>query len=185
MRKIPLIMAACLILSLPAAPEKANSFIALWADSTQTECSVYPAMYVAFDVWIIVDPLEEGFVCAEFMLSTPSPSILRMTVTINPDFSLVHGDDPSTGVRACAAECRTEATWMYKITFLRIGQIVYDYLFLEPNPSSGLLATNSCAEGHPSVPSSWGFWFGINTYGWCEADTEESTWGAIKNIFAN
>jgi len=185
MRKMPLIMAACLILSLPVAPEKANSFIALWADSTQTECSVYPAVGVPFDVWIIVDPLEEGFVCAEFMLTKPSPSILKIAVSINPFFTLVQGDDPSTGVFVCAAECRTEAEWIYKITFLWIGQIAYDYLFLESNPSSGLLGTNSCAEGHPSVPSSGGLWFGINTYGWCKADTEESTWGAIKNIFAN
>lgn len=186
MRKIPLIVAACFILSLPAAPAKAYSSIALWADSTQTECSVYPAMYVAFDVWIIVDPLdEEGFVCAEFMLSTPSPLILTIARSINPDFTLVQGDDPSTGVFVCAAECRTEATWIYKITFLPIGQIVYDYLILEPNPYSGLLGTNSCAEGHPSVPCSWGFWFGINTYGWCEADTEDSSWGAIRNIFAH
>lgn len=101
---------------LAQAPEIGR--IALYADSLRTTSEVHQsAPYIPFDVYIFLQPSENGMYCAEFALDSSTESMVIASQVWHENISVSLGD-LATGLSTCFLDCQTDWICLVKLSMI-------------------------------------------------------------------
>ncbi len=179
MKKALLIAAAILLFagSINAAP--AQGYIAIFNDANHSVCSVSPLLqYVPFDVWIWCLPGVNGMIAAEFRVIFPA-TVITTATTPNPLITVALGDLVG-GISVAYGACNQDWTYTHHLTCMALAAVP-GFIEIGANPSAGAYQFATCELGYPIEPIQ--YLNGLALGQLCVVGTQESTWGAIKNLF--
>ena len=184
MKKALLLGAALLLIASVSFAQQLPplGYIGLFADDMH-ESWCTSIIGAAFNMWIWALPGENGMKCAEFAIQYPTAGIFAGTVTVNPGKSATLGDLPG-GFSICYTECNWDWQWIaYQSIFVMVGDpLVFEII---PSPIVYPLPVYqfaNCNEGYPKEPCIK--FTNLYVNGECgPIATEESSWGAIKDLF--
>ena len=185
MRKLLLtVVAVALLTTTAAAYEK--GYVGLFADETRSswcfEAAVYP---FAFDVWVYCLPSENGVRAAEFSLGELPPDYFLTGTAPGPAISVTMGD-VLYGISYSTYLCQTD--WflldIYSMVATASGQAS---IWIDGHGDTGLISLANCLAGHPIedayVYTSIFVNHPLDSPECTGVGTEESSWGAIKNMY--
>jgi hypothetical protein len=177
MKKILLTIAAIALFAVPASAQ----MYSLWSDASMTACEFYTAApYVAYNVYLMLDPGPDGAFAAEYMLTIPAGQLVQVP-TPSPLISVAMGNATGLpGISLGFLSCQTEPFVVYSFLMLALS-VDSGFYMVEPNASTGKLIIANCVEPYrPEVAATAYNYFGFNDA--CVVGTEESSWGAIKSM---
>ena len=131
-------------------------------------------VYDNVDVWFYS---SNDVIAAQFSIVFPS-NVVYADVTYNSALSVIEGDIES-GLRVAFSECQADIGWIASIQVM-VLDITQSMINLVAHPDNEFVIIATCAETNPIV-SYRGAYFTIN---YCiESAVENSSWGAIKQVF--
>ncbi len=177
MKKVILTIAAIALFAVPASA----NVLSLWADDAMTSCEVTTAAgYQPFNVFVFLEPGVEGAFAVEYKLEilpghfstvqTPNPVVSGATIGV------WFG---SPGISAPFTSCQADLFWVVNLTMMA-PDVAPGHYMLTANESSGAMQVAICADPRPLIEATAYNHFGFNDG--CVVGTEESSWGAIKNL---
>jgi hypothetical protein len=175
-----LALATLFVASSLFAEAPGQAYIGVYGDEGHSVCSVNPALYTPFDVWIWILPGYLGVQAAEFQVNFPATIVTTQTIT-NPEISVGLGT-LTGGISVAFFTCHYDWVYTHHLTCLAIGatpgaiQLAGDSSVHPP-----LFVIATCEEGFP-----YGTLVYLNAlavFQPCVIGTQSSSWGAIKNLF--
>jgi hypothetical protein len=177
MKKVLLIIAAIALFAVPASAQ----VLSLWNDAGQTSCQVTTfGPYTPFNVYVFLEPGLEGAFAVEYKLAI-LPGHFSTGQAINPIVSAatIGVWFGSPGISAPFTACQTELFWVVNLTMMAPNTEPGHYM-LQLNESSNFMGVAICPGTRPLLDATAYNHFGFNDG--CVVGTEESSWGAIKNL---
>jgi hypothetical protein len=178
MKKALLIALALFVVSVPASAQQ----LSLWSDEAMTSCSVTTAgPYTPFPIYVFLEPGPEGAFAVEYKLTTPAGHFSPAGNVINPVVSgatigVWYG---APGISAPFTSCQVSLFWVIMLNMMAPNTTPGHYAFAL-NDDSNFMGVAICPDPRPLADA-----IAINEFGFnadCVVGTEESSWGAIKNM---
>lgn len=180
MKKTLLIVAAILVLAASVNAAPATAYMGIFNDAGHSVNFVAPAAFTPFDVWIWILPGVLGVQAAEFGVVFPA-TIVTTNTAQNPDISVALGS-LTAGISVAYFNCQTDWVYTHHLTCLALsatpGQIS---LVGDPSTSPPIFAIATCEEGFPY--GTVVYYTPLYLYNPGPVATQQSSWGAIKNLF--
>ena len=177
MKKVLLTIAAIALFAAPASAQ----VLSLWADEGMTACDITTmAPYQMFNLYVFLEPGADGAFAVEYKLTTPAGHFSPSSV-INPVVSAatigtwING----AGISAPFTSCQADVFWVINLSMMGPDTNPGFYV-LGPNDTTGFMGVAICPGTRPMVDGSAYNNFGFNDG--CVVGTEETSWGAIKNL---
>ena len=148
-----------------AMPALTQTF-SLWSDESMSSCSAYMYQYETFTVYVFLEPGPDGAFAAEYKLVVPDSII---SISDEPNSFISTAGTIGTpvgppGISAPFTSCQNSITWVYKHTFILMGQRDPSYITMYPNDDSGFMGVATCEEPmRPMVDASLYNFFGVNS----------------------
>jgi hypothetical protein len=177
MKKIILTIAAIALFAVPASA----NVLSLWADEAMTSCEVTTmAPYTPFNVFVFLEPGVEGAFAVEYMLVV-LPGHFSTAQAISPVVSAatIGVWIGSPGISAPFVSCQADLLWVVNLTMMA-PDIAPGHYMIVANESAGAMQVAICADPRPLLEATAYNYLGFNDG--CVVGTEESSWGAIKNL---
>ncbi len=177
MKKVILTIAAIALFAVPASAH----VLSLWADEGMTSCQVeMPGIYTPFNVFVFLEPGTDGAFAVEYKLQI-LPGHFSNGQVINPNVAAatIGVWIGSPGISAPFTSCQSELLWVVNLTMMAPNTDPGHYMFAL-NEDSSFMGVAICAGARPLQPATAYNHFGYNDG--CVVGTEESSWGAIKNL---
>lgn len=185
MRKLLLIAVLAAVLAAPASAYEFG-YIALFADEARTTwCLETQDLPYAFDVYAFALPGENGMMAAEFSVSELASTYYLTDRTEGPLVSVSFGN-VFTGISYSLILCRRDWVLLdvYHILATGPGQTA---IWLEGHGDTGEISMADCSPGYPkdsaSAYSSVFINYPPGSPECAGVATEESSWGAIKEMY--
>jgi hypothetical protein len=178
MKKVLLTIAAIALFAVPASAQ----MLSLWADEGMTSCEVSVAgPYTPFQVYVFLEPGPDGAFAVEYKLTTPAGHFSPAGNVINPVVSgatigVWYG---APGISAPFTSCQSDLFWVIMLNMMS-PNVDPGYYMFEPNDDSNFMGVAICPDPRPLADATAYNYFGFNDG--CVVGTEESSWGAIKNM---
>ena len=163
-----------------AVPASAQMYH-LYSDEAMTSCENYNGAYMGFTVLLILDPGPDGAFGAEYYMEFP-PNIIQNPAPVPfANIAVSMGDAVGgAGLSLGFDFCQIDPFVLYTFNAFPLGTDP-GYIRVLPHPDTGIVAVATCEEPlRPTIEAAVGNYFGFHDT--CEISTEESSWGAIKNM---
>jgi len=201
MKKALLICAVLLFISSVVLAQQLPplGYIGLYADmedpGTAPECTVTDptpgarenwCITVAgeqFLMWVWALPGENSMKCAEFAVSYPPSGIFAGTACLNPAQSVAQGS-LAGGLSICFTDCNYDWQWIavQPIFVMAPTALVFEIIEHPTTFPAPIYQFANCLEDYPKEPCI--LFTNLYVNGDCgPIATEESSWGAIKDLF--
>ena len=149
MRKTAILWITLVVVIVVIQNASAYSYFGLWADEARNFAAVNTYEdYELIEIWVWVNPDDEGGICAEYKLDFPE-NILPVSTTFNPLHSVALGQAfGAPGISICFANCQTDWFWTTKIEALVVNR---DPQILTPasHDDQAYTAIATCEPGYP------------------------------------
>jgi len=164
--------------------------IGLYADASRQYyacCPFFESYPVArVEVWIWCLPSTRGLKCAEFAIAYP-PNVIRDRIVYSPLISSSQGD-LINGFSACFSACQMDWVWVAHQSLYIVH--LSSYAEIVPHSGVGLYRFFNCDSGdccyEPCLKGT-NLYFNSTAYLCLPPEiaiqTDESTWGAVKELF--
>ncbi len=183
MRTLLLTVVMAALLTTTAAAND-SGYIGLFADESRSSWCLESEAYVEFDVFLYCMPSDNGVRAVEFRISLP-PSYVVVTNTPGPKVSVTlgnHLDGIAYSLYLCETDWVLLATYSILPTAPGIAAI-----WLRAHGDTGQIAIANCLPGYPIEPAyaytSVFVNYPLNSPECTGTGTEESSWGAIKEMY--
>ena len=186
-----LTLTALLLVALTTGAIAHEGSIGLFTNSDANDCDVDFTPYLASNITIMYfrsDAGPDGIFAAEFKVVVPDGQMVISSFTPSPQVTLIMGDI-STGIACSYGACTGTGS-----DYTLIGEMSVLPMFAVPVPLQiRVMASNNLTEP-PFAPivarcdetrtivGVLGGWFS-SPEGSCSTGTEETTWGAIKEMY--
>jgi len=184
-----LTMTALILLALTTGALAHEGSIGMYTDVSATDCDMTFGPFVTANITIMYyrsDSGPDGITAAEFKVDVPAGMMAIQSFTPSPDVSVTLGDI-STGIACSYAGCTGTGS-----DYTLVGTLAVLPMVATPIQIRVLASNNitwppysprvSICEGSRPIVSVLGGWF-TGPDGTCSVGTEESTWGAIKDMY--
>ncbi len=161
-----------------------NHVFSLWTSETMAACDVYfDTPLQPFDVYVFIDPDTGGVFAVEYKLEIlPGHSSTSLTLAPFVSAAAIGSWTGSPGITAPFTECQTELTWIAHMT-MEAPDLEPGFYTFQPHDDTGSLFVLICTGNRPEQPVTVYNVFGYNeSCMWYHA-TEETSWGAIKEMY--
>lgn len=185
MRTLLLALVTVAVLTTPAVAYDYAS-IGLFVDEARTEwCLTTTQLPYAFDVWIYCRPSENGVRAVEFSISDLAPTYYLTGIDPGPTVSITLGNI-FDGISYSLYLCETDWFIVDVLSILATGP-GQTAIWLQGHGDTGVMAVATCLPGYPLEPAvAYSSVFVNYPAGAPECSgvaTEETSWGAIKDMF--
>ncbi len=186
MKKV-LLLAVALMMFASAAHA---GWLDIFTNNTHDAWCAYPppVQFLPVHVYMFARPPAEGFRATECKITIPDPCASIVSVVYHPSMNLPFGDW-ATGMSLSFSSCQT-ADWVLcaDLNVLSLDCAWADscqVIVLSERNDSGFLGFATCETGFP--PEAAGHQYDV--YLNCDpcpdiVATEETSWGAIKNLYS-
>jgi hypothetical protein len=186
MRSLLLIVVLAAMLATPAAAYE-QGYIGLFTDETRSSwCLESTDIPFEFNVWVFCLPSDNGVRGAEFSISDLAPTYFLTGTDPGPSVSITMGDI-FTGISYGLYLCRNDWFLLDVYSFIATGP-GQTAIFLEGHGDTGLISLASCLPGYPIEDAvAYSSVFVNYPPGSPECSgvaTEETSWGAIKDLYS-
>ncbi len=187
-----LAMTALILLALTTGALAHEGSIGMFTDVSASDCDMTFGPYVTANITIMYyrsDSGPDGITAAEFRVEVPAGLMVISSFTKSPDVSVTMGNI-ATGIACSYTGCTGAGS-----DYLLIGTMAV--LPMSANPLQiRVLASNEitkppfaprvsmCDDPTRTIVAVLGGWF-TGPNGTCDVGTEETTWGAIKEMYNN
>jgi hypothetical protein len=185
MKRLMLLLAG-LVLTVNVGPARGaseNAYVGIFADSGHNVCSLGPAAYSAFNVWLYWLPGVRGMIGGDFDVIFPSELLVVKTVN-NPDMVTIGCGCCEPGIHVCFTSCHQwDWVWTHQLTcMISSGGVgVPGSIRVVPAPGELSPRVATCEPGYPMEPVT--VLTDLHLYQSCTYATEPTSWGAIKGLF--
>ncbi|HER44341.1 MAG TPA: hypothetical protein ENO08_07775 [Candidatus Eisenbacteria bacterium] len=186
MRLLLLTVVLAAMLATPAAAYE-NGYIGLFTDEARSSWCIESAeIPFTFDVWVYCLPSDNGTRGVEFSISDLAPSYFLTGTATGPWVSITMGDI-FTGISYSLYLCREDWFLLDVYSFIATGP-GQTAIWLEGHEDTGLIRMANCLPGYPVEDArAYASVFVNYPPGSPECAgtaTEESSWGAIKDMYS-
>lgn len=177
--------ALILIIALTGGAFAHEGSLGLYTDQTATDCDAAVAPFTPYEITIMYfrsDGGPNGIFALEFSIDIIGDWGFFGTPTWNPAVTLTNGDI-STGIAVSYGDCEgagADYAWVGTIPFTSLGA-TSGLIKVGPSTAYSQPIVAMCDEMRTLVPILGGYFSAPE--GSCEIGTEESSWGAIKNMY--
>jgi hypothetical protein len=162
-----------------AAFAAGGGMMGLFIDEARSSWCAEGVGFYPVEMWVWCLPGDEGQICAEFALAYP-PNVIQSTVTKNVALISVDMGDLASGWSVCYIVCQYDWNWPAHQALWVTDPTETDVIIIA-HPGVGTYQYANCAPGYPVEPFDVYCNLNINH---CLVATEESSWGAIKNLIS-
>jgi len=161
-----------------------NHVFSLWTSETMAACDGYfDAPLQPFEVYVFIDPDTGGVFAVEYKLEILAGHY-STGLTLAPFVSgaAIGSWTGSPGITAPFTECQTELTWIAHMT-MEAPDLEPGFYTFQPHDDTGSLLVWICTGTRPEQPVTVYGAFGYNESCMWYYATEETSWGAIKDMY--
>ena len=182
MKKALLIVAALMMISAVAYAGP-NGYMGLYADEGHSQCSfISPGGFAQVEMYIYALGNDAGLQAAEFQIIYPS-NVISSTLTGNPDISVAMGS-LEEGISVAFLSCHYDWTWTHHQTlYVKDTNPSIVELHYDPGLPAGqqYLTLADCTDDHIGYEATLLNNLYLNQE--CVIANEETSWGAIKDLY--
>lgn len=185
MRSLLLIVVLAAMLATPAAAYE-HGYIGLFADETRGSwCLESTDFPFEFDVWVYCLPSDNGVRGAEFSISELAPTYFLTGTAPGSSVSVTMGDI-FAGISYSLYLCQTDWFLLDVYSFVAIGP-GQSAIWLKGHGDTGMISIASCLPGYP-IEDAYAYTSIFVNYPPDSPEcagtaTEETSWGAIKEMY--
>ena len=164
-----------------------HGYMALCTDQTappdfSNTCGTTGVPFYPVEMYIWCLPSNRGQICAEFMVDYPV-NIIQSTVTTSPLICVTLGT-LDTGMSACLCRCTYSWTWYFhQLLYVTDSTQTCVKIVKHPDENTECIRFANCDPGWPDECVTVLTSLCVNQECPQCIGTEESSWGAIKNLY--
>jgi hypothetical protein len=180
MKKTLLIAVAILLFAMTVNAAPGTAYIGVFKDAGHLENFISPTTFAPFDVWIWILPGVLGVQAAEFGVVFPATVVTTNTIQ-NPDITVALGS-LTGGISVAYGTCQNDWTFTHHLTCISLAAAPGTIALVgDASVSPPIFAIATCELGYPTAPVI--YFTPLYLYNPGPVGVQQSTWGAIKNMF--